>query len=63
MHNADKLQKPERQATGHFFLGIKALEDGKTDKARTHFEKVLATGAVQFRQYDAAKRELERLNR
>jgi len=63
MRNADKLQKPERQATGHFFLGIKALEDGKTDKARTHFEKVLATGAVQFRQYDAAKRELERLNR
>ncbi len=52
----------ERRCTGYFFLGVKALEDGDKQRARTYFEKTLATGGVQFRQYDAAKRELDRLN-
>lgn len=53
----------EKRATGYFFLGISALNKGDEDRARTYFEKTLATGAVQFRQYDAAKRELDKLNR
>ncbi|OEJ68998.1 tetratricopeptide repeat protein [Magnetovibrio blakemorei] len=52
----------ERRCTGYFFLGINALLNGDKASARRAFEKVLATGAVQFRQYDAAKRELDRLN-
>jgi general secretion pathway protein B len=51
----------ERRATGYFFLGIAALISGDKDRARTYFEKTLATGAVDFRQYDAAKRELNNL--
>jgi len=53
----------ERQCTGYFFLGISALHKGDAKRARHYFEKALATGAVQFRQYDAAKRELDKLNR
>lgn len=53
----------ERQATGYFFLGALALELGNQAQARTYFEKTLATGAVDFRQYDAAERELDRLAR
>lgn len=52
----------ERRCTGYFFLGVNALLKGDKTSARRAFEKVLATGAVQFRQYDAAKRELDRLN-
>lgn len=60
---ADKNpSKQERRCTGYFFLGISALLKGDKASARTTFEKVLATGAVQFRQYDAAKRELDLLN-
>ena len=55
-------QVREQRCTGFFFLGIQALEGGNTQKARSYFERALATGAVQFRQFDAAKRELERLN-
>ena len=54
-------QVREQRCTGFFFLGIQALESGNETKARSYFERALATGAVQFRQYDAAKRELERL--
>ncbi|MEG3617540.1 tetratricopeptide repeat protein [Magnetovibrio sp. PR-2] len=54
-------QVREQRCTGFFFLGIQALEAGNEKKARSYFERALATGAVQFRQYDAAKRELERL--
>jgi len=53
----------ERQATGYFFLGISQQLTGNAHNARSYFEKTLATGAVEFRQYDAARRELERLNR
>gem|GEM_PF-1450595 len=52
----------ERRCTGYFFLGVNALLKGDKASARRAFEKVLATGAVQFRQYDAAKRELDHLN-
>jgi len=55
--------RDERRSTGYFFLGIQALINGDQNRARRYFEKTLATGAVQFRQYDAAKRELDRLNR
>jgi len=51
----------ERRTTGYFFLGISAQLSGDEGRARTYFEKTLATGAVDFRQYDAAKRELEGL--
>lgn len=51
----------ERRATGYYFLGISAQMAGQVDQARRYFEKTLATGAVDFRQYDAAKRELDRL--
>ncbi|MBL4747535.1 MAG: tetratricopeptide repeat protein [Magnetovibrio sp.] len=53
----------ERRATGYFFLGIFEQLTGNNHNARSYFEKVLATGAIQYRQYDAALRELERLNR
>lgn len=51
----------ERRATGYFFLGISAQLAGDKSRARAYFEKTLATGAVDFRQYDAAKRELDAL--
>ncbi|MCR4377846.1 MAG: tetratricopeptide repeat protein [Rhodospirillales bacterium] len=51
----------ERRATGYFFLGISAQISGDKERARTYFEKTLATGAVDFRQYDAAGRELKKL--
>ena len=53
----------ERRATGYFFLGIFEQLTENDHNARSYFEKVLATGAIQYRQYDAARRELERLNR
>lgn len=56
-----KSSLKERRATGYFFLGITAQMAGHKDNARTYFEKTLATGAVDFRQYDAAKRELNNL--
>jgi len=62
IENAPKAKLKERRATGYFFLGIAQLEAKKISRARAYFEKVLATGAVHFRQYDAARRELERLN-
>ncbi|MBF0247307.1 MAG: tetratricopeptide repeat protein [Alphaproteobacteria bacterium] len=55
--------RDERRCTGYFFLGAEALRAGDAPLARSHFEKALASGAVAFRQYDAAKRELERLAR
>lgn len=56
-----KSSLKERRATGYFFLGISAQMAGHKDNARAYFEKTLATGAVDFRQYDAAKRELNNL--
>lgn len=58
-----KAQRKERRATGYFFLGIAAEMNGDAARARDYFERTLATGAVEFRQYDAAKHELEKLNR
>jgi lipoprotein NlpI len=58
-----KAQRKERRATGYFFLGIAAEMTGDMARARDYFERTLTTGAVEFRQYDAAKRELEKLNR
>ena len=63
MEEGPDASRAERRATGYFFLGIRALSSGDAKHARTYFEKTLATGAIQFRQYDAAKRELDRLNR
>ena len=60
---APKSRKQEMECTGYFFLGISALNQNDRRRARQYFEKALATGALQFRQYDAAKRELDRLNR
>lgn len=56
---ADTLK--ERRATGYYFLGMAHRLSGDTARARAYFEKTLATGAVDFRQYEAAKRELDRL--
>lgn len=63
MDEGTSAERLERQCTGNFFLGIGALSQGDRSKARSYFEKTLATGAIQYRQYDAAKRELDRLNR
>ena len=63
VENGPEAGLKERRATGYFFLGISKLEHKNTPRARTYFEKALATGAVEFRQYDAARRELERLDR
>lgn len=63
IENGPKAGLKERRATGYFFLGISKLEAKNRPRARAYFEKALATGAVQFRQYDAAGRELERLDR
>lgn len=51
----------ERRATGYFFLGVSAQLTGDKDRARGYFEKTLSTGAIDYRQYDAAGRELNRL--
>lgn len=51
----------ERRATGYFFLGVLAGLSGNDARARQYYEKTLATGAVTFRQYDAARRELARM--
>lgn len=58
----NSAQIKEHRCTGYFFLGVHALLAGDKDKARRLFERTLATGAVEFRQYDAAKRELEVMN-
>ena len=63
IEGGDQAHLIERRCTGYFFLGINALLNGDKPRARNYFEKTLATGAVQFRQYDAAKRELDSLNR
>jgi len=62
IENGEAEDSVERRCTGYFFLGISALNKGDKKRARSYFEKTLATGAVQFRQYDAAQRELDRLN-
>ena len=65
VHNAieqgPRTMLKERRATGYFFLGIAAKMFGDKDRAQAYFERTLATGAVDFRQYDAAKRELDSL--
>ena len=60
--STDDVRK-ERRATGYFFLGVFEQLTGNNHNARIYFEKTLATGAVQYRQYDAAGRELKHLNR
>ena len=52
----------ERQVTGYFFLGLIQKQLGDFSNAQRYFEMALASGGIQFRQYDAARREVEILN-
>ncbi len=65
IENASKTIKPsrkERRVTGYYFLAMFSLFTNANTRARAYFEKTLATGAVDFRQYDAARRELNAMS-
>ncbi|MEO5337529.1 MAG: tetratricopeptide repeat protein [Magnetospirillum sp. WYHS-4] len=53
----------ERECVARFYLGQAALISGRKDEAIAHFRKALETEAGGFRQFWAAKTELERLEK
>ena len=61
--NASSKKQLEREAVAYFFLGQHQLVLGDAQGAAEYFNKTLATGVTYFRQYTAAKIELERLRK
>lgn len=59
---ASGKSRKERECVAYFYLGEAALLAGRKDEASQHFRKVLDSEAFGFRQYWAAKTELQRLN-
>jgi lipoprotein NlpI len=59
---SDPLATRKRQCVGYFFLGQHQLALGDTAGARQYFTKTLDSGITTYRQYWAAKLELERLS-
>lgn len=54
-------EKPGLRCVAFFFIGMFRLMDGDTDLAKEAFNSALETGAKDFRQYEAARLELWRL--
>jgi lipoprotein NlpI len=59
----DESGKPDpgRLCELHFFAGQKALVDGDLARARSHFQKSIDTGVVEFIEHGLAQRALEAL--
>ncbi len=62
MRASGSLTARKRQCVGYFFLGQYRLAVGDTSGARDYFTKTLESGITSYRQYWAAKIELERLD-
>jgi len=61
MQEPTSLATRKRQCVGYFYLGQYQLAVGDKSKARAYFQKTLESGITSYRQYRAAKIELERL--
>lgn len=57
--------KPDRgrECELHFFASQKALLDNDLKQARSHLQKGLASGVVEFAEYAMAQRELDRIGK
>jgi len=61
MNTRDRVTTKKRQCVGYFFLGQHRLIQGDAEGARRYFAKTLETKITSYRQYWAAKIELQRL--
>ncbi len=59
--DADPQRQKEKESVAFFFLGQYELLQGDEDGAADYFRKTLAAGVTTYRQYGAARRELQRL--
>ena len=59
--NPDGKKQRENECIAYFFLAQDRLIRGDENGARDYFLKTLGTGVTHFRQYPAAKIELQRL--
>ncbi|MGB0750269.1 MAG: tetratricopeptide repeat protein, partial [Magnetospiraceae bacterium] len=58
----DAQKQLDRECVAHFFIGQQRLIVGDIEGAIESFRRAVATGAYQYRQYEAARVELRRLN-
>lgn len=58
----DRDQRRERMVVTYYFLGEQALAEGLLAEAKGHFEKALATGMADYRQFAAAQKALDKIN-
>jgi len=61
MNTTDSLTTRKRQCVGFFFLGQLRLIQGNVEGARKYFTRALETKITSYRQYWAAKIELQRM--
>ncbi len=61
--NGNPRKQLENECVAFFFIGQYHLIRGHRNKAVEYFNKTLATGVTYFRQYGAAKAELQRMGR
>ena len=61
--SSDPQKQRENECIAFFFLGQSRLIAGDSQGAADYFRKTLATGVVNFRQYAAAKIELDRMGK
>jgi hypothetical protein len=61
MSEVGGVERRKRECVGYFFVGQLRLLVGDPEGARTAFQKVLGTGMTMFRQFDAARVELDKL--
>jgi len=59
----DTRHQRENECIAYFFMGQLSLINGDTKAAAEYFQKTLATGVTNFRQYTAARVELERIQK
>ena len=61
--STDAKKQRENECIAFFFLAQHRLVNGDANGAAAYFRRTLATGVTQFRQYAAARAELERLGK
>jgi tetratricopeptide (TPR) repeat protein len=61
MTDQDGFKRREKECVGYFFLGLNRLQQGDQDGAIGYFKKTVATGITSYRQYWAARHELQKL--